>query len=147
MTDTLTAALPLPVGQTPFAYFDQNFLARNYTVAELSAARTAVTTAIETDVIAPLQLSLNVLDGDRYMTRLFTTLSADEMTVDPAFVFNADMGDQQLDRNANLDVQCIDDRNNWLLTLGEGTGRTDEVVRPVPSPSVSNQLLLSLIHI
>ena len=141
VTDTLTAALPLPVGQTPFAYFDQNFLARNYTVAELSAARTAVTTAIETDVIAPLQLSLNVLDGDRYMTRLFTTLSADEMTVDPAFVFNADMGDQQLDRNANLDVQCIDDRNNWLLTLGEGTGRTDEVVidtiGPIPFAAAS----------
>lgn len=145
VTDTLTRLLPLPQGQTAFAYFDPGFLDVNYTSVELAAARAAVTSAIETEVIAPLQLSLNVLAGDRYMTRLFTTLSADEMTLDPAFVFNADMGDQQLDRNANLDTQCIDDRNHWTLRLGEGTGRTDEVVidtiGPIPfaAPSIEQQ--------
>ena len=45
----------------------------------------------------------------------------------------------------SLDVQCIDDRNNWLLTLGEGTGRTDEVVidtiGPIPfaAPAVEQE--------
>ena len=79
------------------------------------------------------------------MTRLYTTLSADEMTVDPAFVFNAEMADQQLDRNAQLDVQCIDDRNHWTLKLGEGTGRMDEVVidtiGPIPfaAPAVQQE--------
>lgn len=143
--DTLTETLPLPDGQPAFAYFDQSFLANNYTSAELAAARTAVTAAIETDVLLPLQLSLDVLAGDRYMTRLFTTLSADEMTLDPAFVFNDDMGDQQLDRNANLEVRCIDDRNHWTLKLGEGTGRTDEVVidtiGPIPfaAPAIDQE--------
>lgn len=128
VTDALTRSLPLPSGRSTFDYFDQFFLRTNYTAAELSAARASVATAIEDEVIEPLRLSLDVLGGNRYMTRLYTTLSADEMTADPAFVFNSEMGDQQIDRNANLDVQCLDDRNHWTLQLGEGTGRTDEIV-------------------
>jgi len=66
-------------------------------------------TVVRDEVIAPLQASLDVLGGDRYLTRLYTTLSADEMTVDPAFVFNPDMGDQQLDRNADRYNQSVSD--------------------------------------
>jgi len=128
VTETLSQALPLPDGQTTDSYFDQNFLATNYTSAELSAARGIIDTVIRDELIAPLQTSLDVLGGNRYMTRLYTTLSADEMTKDPSFVFNPDMGDQQIDRNATLNVSCIDDRDHWTLKLGEGTGRTDEVV-------------------
>lgn len=128
VTETLTQMLPLPSGQSGGAYFDQNFLVTNYTSAELSAARGTLDTVIRDELIAPLQTSLDVLGGNRYMTRLYTTLSADEMTKDPSFVFNSDMGDQQLDRNATLNVSCIDDRNHWTLKLGDGTGRTDEVV-------------------
>ncbi len=132
--DTLAAALPLQNGQTPDLYFDRNFLATNFTVAELAAARASVDTVIREEVIAPLQASLDVLGGNRYLTRLYTTLSADEMTVDPAFVFNPDMEDQQLDRNATLTAECIDDRDHWSLTLGEGTGRDGEVVINTISP-------------
>jgi len=126
--DTIVQALPLRDGQSTFLLSDQNFLASTYTAAELSAARTAVDQVIRAEVIAPLQLSLDVLGGNRYMTRLFTTLSADEMTLDPSFVFNNDMGDQQITRNATLDVNCVNESNQWTLKLGEGTGRTDEVV-------------------
>ncbi|MEM7259324.1 MAG: hypothetical protein AAF404_18250, partial [Pseudomonadota bacterium] len=115
-------------GQTTDLYFDQNFLTTNYTAAELSDARTNTETVIRDEIITPLQTSLDVLAGDQYMTRLYTTLSADEMTLDPAFVFNPDMGDQPLDRNATLDVNCIDNENHWKLTLGSGTGRDGEVV-------------------
>lgn len=136
VSDTIAVSLPLQNGQTPSLYFDQNFLATNFTAAELASARSAVDTVIRDEVITPLQASLDVLGGDRYLTRLFTTLSADEMTLDPAFVFNPDMGDQQLDRNATLNINCIDDREHWTLKLGEGTGRDDEVVidtiGPVP---------------
>jgi len=132
--DTLADALPLQSGQSPDQYFDRNFLVTNFTTTELAAARSAVDTVIRDEVIAPLQASLDVLGGNRYLTRLFTTLSADEMTVDPAFVFNPDMGDQQLDRNAMLSVDCIDDRDHWNLTLGEGTGREGEIVIDTISP-------------
>ena len=128
VSDTIAVSLPLQNGQSPSLYFDQNFLATNFTAAELASARSAVDTVIRDEVIAPLQASLDVLGGNRYLTRLFTTLSADEMTLDPEFVFNPDMGDQQLDRNATLNINCIDDREHWTLKLGEGTGRDDEVV-------------------
>ncbi len=145
VTDTLTNALPLQDGQSALNYFDRMFLINNYTGAELSAARISVDSILRTDVIAPLQASLDVLSGNRYLTRLYTTLSADEMTLDPAFVFNSDMGGQQLDRNATLDANCIEDRNHWTLKLGEGTGRSDEVVidtiGPIPfiAPAIGQQ--------
>ena len=134
--ETIAASLPLRDDQSPFLLSDQNFLASNFTAAELSAARNTVDAVIRAEIIAPLQLSLDVLAGDRYMTRLYTTLSAEDMTLDPSFVFNSDMGDQQLSRNATLDINCIDDLDHWTLTLGEGTGRNGEVVvdtiNPVP---------------
>jgi len=134
VSDTLARTLPLRNDQTPDQYFDRNFLATNFTTAELAAARAAVDAVIRDEVIAPLQASLDVLGGNRYLTRLYTTLSADEMTEDPAFVFNPDMGEQPLDRNATLSVDCIDDRDHWSLTLGEGTGRDGEVVIDTISP-------------
>lgn len=128
VTETLSQQLPLRDGQTTDLYFDQQFLTTNYTAAELSQARASVTTIITDEIITPLQTSLDVLGTDQYMTRLYTTLSADEMTLDPAFVFNPDMPDQPLDRNASINVNCIDNENHWQLTLGSGTGREGEVV-------------------
>lgn len=132
----LAAVLPLPDGQTASLYFDQTALSVSYTGEELAAARAALDTFIRDDVIEPTRVSVDLLDDNRYLTRLYTTLSADEMTVDPAFVFNSDMGEQQLDRNANLDASCVNDQTKWTLTLGEGTGRNDvmviDAVGPVP---------------
>ena len=128
VTDTLTNSLPLRDGQDASLFFDQQFLSTNYTAEELSNARNAVDAIIQQEVIEPVRQSLEVLGGNRYLTRLYTTLSADEMTLDPAFVFNSDMPDQQLTREATLDVKCIENENHWTLTLGEGTQRNGEVV-------------------
>ena len=42
VSDTLAEALPLQSGQSPDQYFDRNFLATNFTIVELAAARSAV---------------------------------------------------------------------------------------------------------
>ena len=39
-----------------------------------------------------------------------------------------DLGDQALDRNAALDVECTNSGTHWTLTLGSGTDRDGEVV-------------------
>jgi hypothetical protein len=75
-------------------------------------------------LIKPLQETLDVLDDGLYLTRLYTTLSPEEMTLDPAFSFNPDLPDQQLDRHALLEDSCT----SWTLTLGAGTGREGERV-------------------
>jgi Uncharacterized protein conserved in bacteria (DUF2330) len=44
--------------------------------------------ALEADVIEPAQVVQKLLDAQAHVTRLYTTLSAAEMTVDPLFSFN-----------------------------------------------------------
>lgn len=125
---TVSRLLPLPDGQTTAVYFDPLSLSVTYTAEQLTAARTELDRYIRADIIDAMKNSVDLLDDNRYLTRLYTTLSSSEMTVDPAFVFNSDMGDQALARNATLDASCIDDQTEWTLTLGAGTGRDDVVV-------------------
>ena len=124
----LNNTLPLTDGQTIAVYFDPLSLAVTFTAEQLSAARAELDQFVRADIIEAMENSIDLLDDNRYLTRLYTTLSSDEMTVDPAFVFNSDMGDQQLARHATLDASCIDNQTEWTLTLGAGTGRDDVVV-------------------
>jgi MYXO-CTERM domain-containing protein len=52
-----------------------------------------------------------------YVTRLYTTMSADEMTLDPTFNFNADLGDVSNVHTAEQVVNCDD---SWRVTLPQG---------------------------
>ena len=49
--------------------------------------------ALEDGIVKPTQDSLALLKAHPYLTRLFTTMSAAEMTVDPDFDFNSDAPD------------------------------------------------------
>lgn len=121
--------LPLPQGQNEFVYGNQFALLATYTAEELTQARTDIRQAFIDIEIEPLKNSNALLPDGRYLTRLYTTLSADEMTLDPSFEFNANMPEQNRERNATLDQQCLDnDKTQWSLTLGEGTGRSGEKV-------------------
>lgn len=124
----LNRTLPLPEGDSEFNYEDSAFLTRTYSVEQLAAARTALDTELEDAVIGPLEETLDVLDGDLHMTRFYTTLSPEEMTLDPTFSFNPDLEDQPLERKATMEVECASDGTRWSLTLGEGTGRDGERV-------------------
>ncbi len=104
-------------------------LAEVFSDVELAAARADIEAMILSDIIEPLAETLTVFAGDLYMTRFFTTLSADEMTLDPVFSFNPDLGDQALERNATLKIECSAlAGTSWSLTLGEGTDRNGDVV-------------------
>jgi Uncharacterized protein conserved in bacteria (DUF2330) len=48
---------------------------------------------LETQVVQPLKGATALLDAHPYLTRLYTTMSAQEMTVDPDFDFNSDAPD------------------------------------------------------
>ncbi|AKJ04118.1 uncharacterized protein (TIGR03382 family)/MYXO-CTERM domain-containing protein [Archangium gephyra] len=49
--------------------------------------------ALETQVVEPLKGATALLNAHPYLTRLYTTMSAQEMTVDPDFDFNSDAPD------------------------------------------------------
>jgi len=121
--------LPLPQGQDQSAYSDPFAMLANYSPELLSQARINARQALVDIEIDPLKNSNALVQDGRYLTRLYTTLSADEMTVDPSFEFNANMPGQARERKATLDQLCIDnERSEWSLTLGEGTGREGERV-------------------
>lgn len=130
------SVLPLPDGTNDNLYFDVQALRTNYTGEALESARTVLADAIRERELEPLGTALGLLPEGAYMTRLYTTLSADEMTADPTFVYNAAMDDQPLTRRALLETSCENGQPAWTLTLGEGTGREGEVVitaaQPVP---------------
>ena len=120
--------LPLPQGQDESIYLEALALMSVYTDDELAQARIDIRQAFIDVEIEPLRSSTALLPEGQYLTRLYTTLSADEMTLDPSFEFNPDMAAQSREREATLVENCVNDETQWSLTLGKGTGRDGETV-------------------
>jgi uncharacterized protein (TIGR03382 family) len=63
---------------------------------------------LEAIIIDPLIRAQRVFDSSQYISRLTSSISPVEMTVDPVFVFNGDMGDVPNYRRADLVFICGD---------------------------------------
>ena len=127
----LESVLPLRDGFEQNIYFEPSTLASIYTADELATARVTMREYLVVREQEPLQNSVDLIPSGAYLTRLFTTLSADEMTLDPRFNYNSTMPDQSRLRQATVNASCDNGVSNWTLTLGEGTGRDGEVVMDV----------------
>ena len=127
--------------------------------AELAAAQTtidlaAVATELEATVIKPAREIRQMFTDHPYLTRLYTTMSPDEMTQDPMFVMNADMGDVSNEHVAKGVRKCSPDVEfGWApveITLKNGMkflvtgnrntgpvqgGATDAQGKPVTMPA------------
>ncbi len=67
----------------------------------------AFAAAIDERVVTPAANAQSMLDALPHLTRLTSSVSPVEMTVDPTFVFNADMAqDIALQRNAKVEMLC-----------------------------------------
>jgi hypothetical protein len=66
----------------------------------------ALADELEAIVVTPLREGQELFARHRYLTRLFTTLSADEMTVDPVFSFNPDLPEVNNFRTAKARFEC-----------------------------------------
>jgi hypothetical protein len=79
---------------------------------------------LKRSVIDPVQLVQNLIDAHPKLTRMYTTLSADEMTVDPVFTFNADLGDIDNQHTAERIIECHPDvydyEASWRIELPQG---------------------------
>jgi len=86
--------------------------------------------ALETWVVGPMRETQEILDAQPYVTRLYTTMSADEMTVDPEFDLNMDLGDVSNVHVAERVIECnrrvTVNQAPWRATLENG-----DVVRGV----------------
>jgi hypothetical protein len=124
--DALMEAVPLPDGVMPaefrvcpFCYID-------------SAATDIVgfdpvgfVASLRRHVVEPLAETRALFDRHSYMTRLYTTMSADEMTMDPIFDFNPDLPPVSNLHTAERVIECSPSVSfndaPWRVTLADDT--------------------------
>lgn len=132
---SLRVILPLPGDGSTSIYSDPRELSSFYTADELRSARIALREAFVERQLEPIKEGVALLPQGAYVTRLYTTLSADEMTLDPVFTYNSEMPDQPIEREALLQASCTANVSQWSLTLGKGTNRDgDVVIRAIDQP-------------
>jgi hypothetical protein len=64
-------------------------------------------------VIEPVRQTQKLIDDHPHMTRLYTTLSPDEMTDDPLFSFNPDLPDVSREHHADITYYCNPNIYQW----------------------------------
>jgi MYXO-CTERM domain-containing protein len=69
-------------------------------------------------VVEPMQATRELFDNKRQVTRLYTTMSANEMTIDPEFDLNAELEDVSNRHVAERILTC--DGNDWTVELPSG---------------------------
>jgi hypothetical protein len=88
------------------------------------AQRQTLLAALEEQVIAPMRATQALFDGSAYVTRLYTTLSASEMTLDPTFDFNPALPSVNNVHVADRVIVCSSDTRMseapWLARLPNG---------------------------
>jgi len=81
--------------------------------------------AMGDDVIAPMVETKALFEAAAYQTRLYTTMSAHEMTVDPVFDFNPDLPEYSNVHEADRIIECSPSlsRNEapWRVELSSGS--------------------------
>jgi hypothetical protein len=74
--------------------------------------------AMEAKVIEPLRATRALFENNAHVTRLYTTMSADEMDIDPEFDLNPELEDVSNVHTATRVLQCNGD--DWTVRLPDG---------------------------
>lgn len=98
--------------------------------ADLPVDGAALAARIETEINEPL-IEINVLFGLPYVTRMFTTMSADEMSLDPLFGFNPDLPEVSNIRVATFYNMCPEDGQPTIIETANGVMATGDKMQPI----------------
>jgi hypothetical protein len=92
---------------------------------QVTFSPTALFAAVDEDVIEPLRGIQTLIDRAPYTTRLYSTLSAAEMTVDPVFRFNPDLpvldNIHTAERITECDSSVYEFQAPWRIDFPQGT--------------------------
>lgn len=121
--DAVRSTVTLPPG---VAFEDFKFCPSCY-ADQVQFSPSAYVTALERDVIEPVRMVQELLDSRPYVTRLYTTMSAEDMTVDPLFTFNPDLADVSNIHTAERIIECNPNISQfeapWRIELPQGVVR------------------------
>jgi hypothetical protein len=128
--DAVRATVTLPAG-VPFEDFQ---VCPNCYSGQIQFSPSAFIAKLESDVIEPVQRVQELIDAHPTVTRLYSTLSAEEMTADPLFTFNPDLADVSNVHVAERIIECNPDvyqsEAPWRIELPQGgvvRGTADQV--------------------
>jgi Uncharacterized protein conserved in bacteria (DUF2330) len=118
--DATRAAVTLPANLA----FEDFKLCPNCYAGQIQFSPATYVAELEKSVIAPMKLVQDLIDAHPELTRLYTTLSAEEMTLDPVFTFNADLEDVSNVHSAERVIECQPDlfqfEAPWRIELPQG---------------------------
>jgi hypothetical protein len=118
--DATRAAVTLPAGLA----FEDFKLCPNCYAGQIQFSPATYMAALEKSVIQPMKLVQNLIDAHPELTRMYTTLSAEEMTLDPLFTFNADLDDVSNLHTAERVIECqpnlFQTEAPWRIELPQG---------------------------
>lgn len=107
MRDVIADTVPIPTGVTLEQLLACVSCYYDYSVSDIAGFEPAAfIAAMQSEVIEPMARTRALFEARPYMTRLYTTMSADEMTMDPVFDFNGDLGDYSNVHNAERIIEC-----------------------------------------
>ena len=130
LLNLLTRFIPMPAelaatGVQPRDFYNNLSSYASYLVGQPFDAP-AFANELELVIVGPLRHAQELFDRNPYFTRLYTSLSAEEMTVDPVFTFNNELGDVSNVHRATGLLLC-DDMNaggsNVPVTITLSDGR------------------------
>jgi uncharacterized protein (TIGR03382 family) len=136
--DALQGAVTLP---PEIAFEDFERCMRCYIAEEGVVFDTAAyLTNLYEKVIKPMADTQALIESRPYITRLYTTMSADEMTTDPVFDFNPDLANVSNVHTAEQTIECVNGTPNgpWTVQLAQGdrVKGTDQSVWPIEIDSM-----------
>lgn len=118
--DATRAAVTLPADLA----FEDFKLCPNCYAGQIQFKPAAYFAELQRLVIDPVKLVQNLVDAHPTLTRMYTTLSADEMTLDPVFTFNPDQGDVNNQHTAERVIECNSKVSQfeapWRIELPQG---------------------------
>jgi MYXO-CTERM domain-containing protein len=119
MRDSVAATVPLPADVTLDQLVSCVSCYYPYETADIEGFDAATFLAsVETNVIEPMERMRDLFAAQPYVTRFYTTMSAAEMTRDPAFDFNGNLPDVSNLHTAERVIEC-----SPSITQGEAPWR------------------------
>jgi MYXO-CTERM domain-containing protein len=119
--DAIRATVTLPEG----VVFEDFQVCPSCYGGQVQFSPSALFQAVDDSVIAPMRVVQDLLNRRPYITRLYSTLSAADMTVDPVFTMNADLPEASNIHTADRVIECserfYDWEAPWRIELPQGS--------------------------
>jgi MYXO-CTERM domain-containing protein len=107
--DAVRAAVTLPDG----VVFEDFQLCPSCYATQVTYSPSELVAALNENVIEPMRVVQDLIDAHPQMTRLYSTLSATEMTLDPLFTFNPDLPEVSNVHQATRVIECNPSVYSW----------------------------------